>query len=89
MEQFRKPEFLNGEQLIVELKIAGVSVNESPILDENSVLWLDIKSADKSKAAEIVESHIGVDIDKGRAVAKSALLDRLGISADEATLLLS
>ena len=61
MIQFDKPSNLNGSQLMAELKAAGVSISEAPVLDGNGVLWLEISSADKVKASTIVESHNGTD----------------------------
>ena len=61
MIQFDKPSNLNGSQLMSELKAAGVSISEAPVLDGNGVLWLEINTADKVKATSIVESHNGTD----------------------------
>ena len=59
--QFTKPNSLNGEQLVNELSDAGVIVKGKPLLDDNSILWLDIPSKDKSKAESVVNAHIGID----------------------------
>ena len=90
MIKFNKPESLNGEQLIAELKAIGVIVNEktSPLIDGNGDFWLDIPSKDKSKAESIVQSHVGIDTTKEIAAQRQAILDRLGLTADEAKLIL-
>jgi hypothetical protein len=89
MLQFTKPTELNGEQLINELNDAGIKTSKIPLVDGNGDLWLDVAEKDKSKAETIVNAHVGLDISIAKATAKTALLNRLGITAEEAALLLS
>jgi len=94
MIKFTKPNQLNGTQLIAELKAIGVIVNEktSPLLDGNGEFWLDIESKDETKAKAIVDAHIGIDTAQAEATAKAAqrqaILDRLGLTEEEARILL-
>ena len=83
MLKFTRPVELNGEQLIDELKAAGVKITEIPFLDGNGDLWLNVAEKDKLKAETIVSAHIGIDLSIARAIAKSAILDRIGLTADE------
>jgi hypothetical protein len=90
MIKFNKPEQLNGEQLIQELKAIGVIVNDktSPLIDGNGDFWLDIDVKDEIKTKQIVEVHVGIDTKLNKIAAKETLLNKLGITADEAKLLL-
>jgi hypothetical protein len=90
MIKFNKPEQLNGEQLIAELKAIGVIVNDktSPLIDGNGDFWLDIDSKDEIKTKQIVEVHVGIDTKLDKISAKETVLNKLGITADEAKLLL-
>jgi hypothetical protein len=88
MLQFTKPTELNGEQLIAELNDAGIKTNRIPLVDGNDNLWLDVAEKDKSKAETIVNAHVGIDASITKATAKAVLLERLGITEDEARLLL-
>ena len=90
MIKFNKPEILNGNQLVDELKQNGIIVNEktSPFIDGNGDFWLDIPTKDKTKAEPIVAAHIGVDQSKTKAAQRQAVLNRLGITEEEARILL-
>jgi len=88
MIKFAKPENLNGAELIKALKAGGVAITDYPTLDNNGDLWLDIASTNKSKAVTILAAHNGTVIAPDNSAAKAALLARLGITADEARLLL-
>lgn len=88
MIQFNKPEKLNGEQLLDELKNAGVKIVDYPLIDGEGNFWLDVKETDKEKTAEIVQKHIGEDTSKIKVAARQAILDRLGLTEDEAKILL-
>ena len=88
MIQFTTPENLNGAELIKELNDNGVEVTGKPFLDGNNDLWLDISELDKTKAESIVAAHNGTVTAPDNTAAKAALLTRLGITADEAQLLL-
>jgi hypothetical protein len=83
MLQFTKPTELNGEQLIDELNDAGIKTGKIPLVDGNDDLWLDVAQKDKSKAETIVNAHVGIDLNIARATAKAAILDRIGLTADE------
>ena len=78
--QFDTPKNLNGEELVAELTKIGVQVTGRPQIDENKDLWLNINELDKTKATLVVAAH--------NSAAKAALLAKLGITADEARLLL-
>jgi hypothetical protein len=88
MIKFNKPENLNGTELLAELKVAKVTITQPPLVDGNNDLWLDIAEKDATKAAGIVAAHNGTTVAPDKAAARQAILDRLGITADEAALLL-
>ena len=62
MIKFIKPTNLNGQELLDELKNAGVNVIGLPFLDGNNCLWLDIKESDKSLTETIVANHNGTTV---------------------------
>ena len=86
--QFDTPKNLNGEELVAELTKIGVQVTGRPQIDENKDLWLNINELDKTKATLVVAAHNGTIIPPDNSAAKAALLAKLGITADEARLLL-
>lgn len=88
MIKFNRPENINGTELIAELKAVGVKVNDFPLLDGNGDFWLDIAAKDEAKAAEIVAAHNGTIVAPDNSAARQAILDRLGLTAEEAQLLL-
>ena len=88
MIQFKKPQNLNGTELLAQLNAAGVTISEPPFDDAEGNLWLDIAESNKAKAAPIVAAHNGTTIAPDNSTAKAALLAKLGITADEAKLLL-
>lgn len=55
---FDIPAKLNGEQLLEELKKAGI-LSDIPVITEGK-LWLSIKSSEESLAADIVAHHVGI-----------------------------
>ena len=87
MIEFKKPTNLNGKELLEELAAAGVSVTGRPNV-ELEILRLDISEADKAKTEKIVAQHNGTTTDVDRSAEKAALLERLGITANEVALLL-
>lgn len=91
MIKFDKPDVLNGTQLVEELKKGGININadKSPMIDGNGDFWLDIAETDKTKAEPIVAAHIGIDQSEAKATAKAAVLAQLGITEEQAKLLLS
>jgi hypothetical protein len=85
--KFTKPATLDGKQLLAELNSGGVPIEELPSIDFNGDFWLNIDEADVSKATPIVAAHKLIPpVDNS--AARKALLDKLGITADEAKLLL-
>jgi len=90
MIQFTKPNNINGAELVAELAAVGVTINTqtSPLIDGAGNFWLDISNSDEAKAAPIVAAHNGTVIAPDNSAAKAALLAKLGITADEAKLLL-
>lgn len=92
MIKFKKPTNLNGQELREELRNQGIFISDdkdSVIIDSNGDFFLDIDLKDKSKADFIVASHDGTIIAPDKTAVKAALLSRLGITEDEAKLLLS
>lgn len=91
MNKFTKPAVLNGAQLLDELKSAGIKIadNALPEIDGNGDFWLPVIDKDVAKAEPVVAAHIGIDTSKEREAAKTALLEKLGITEDEAKLLLA
>ncbi len=87
MIKFDKPTNLNGAELIDELNVAGVNVKNRP-LDDGFNLWLDINSKDEAKTKAIVDAHNGTTIAPDLSAQRQAILDRLGLTAEEAQLLL-
>lgn len=91
MIKFDKPTNLNGAELLDELAAVGVIANAetSPFIDGNGDFWLDISESDKKKAEPIIAAHNGTLIAPDLLAQRQAILDRLGITAEEARLLLS
>lgn len=89
MIQFTKPTNLNGTELLTELNNANVVVTNLPLIDDNGNFWLDIAESDITIATSIVASHNGTTIAPDNSAAKAALLERLGITQEEAKLLLN
>ena len=88
MIQFTQPISLNGAQLVEELTSAGISVTGRPSIDGDGVLWLNVPTKDKAKAETIVGAHVGIDQTPAIEAQRKALLERLGLTADEARLLI-
>lgn len=67
MQEFTKPEFLNGAELAVELEEAGVVIDTvsdynpdcKVRVDEFGVLWLNIIADPNDQAAYVVAHHHG------------------------------
>jgi hypothetical protein len=89
MIKFDRPKNLNGAELLNELNSAGIVITNSPMLDDDGKLYLDISEADIPKASAIVAAHNGTTVALDTTTDKAALLAKLGITADEAKLLLS
>jgi hypothetical protein len=84
MLSFNKPALLNGQQLRLELKSAGVLISDDTgaVADSaDGYIHLDIAAKDESKAEQIVAAHVGVD-----SIQELTLIEKLasiGISLDE------
>jgi hypothetical protein len=92
MIQFTKPTNLNGTELRKELNDAGVTISDAlyAVVDDGyGNLLLDIADTDEAKAQAIVAKHNGTTTVPDNSADKAALLAKLGITADEARLLLS
>lgn len=87
MIQFTKPTNLNGTELIKELAQANINIVGLPMI-ENEILKLDISEADTATATAVVAAHNGTTVAPDNSAAKAALFAKLGITADEAKLLL-
>lgn len=88
MIQFDKPKNLNGFELVAELEAKGIKVIEPLVIDGNGDFWIDINSKDQVKAKAVVAAHNGTVAPVGNTTAKAELLAKLGITEDEAKLLL-
>lgn len=89
MIKFDKPVKLNGVELLTELNAAGIKITTPPTIDGNGNFWLDIAAKDEAKVKSVVSVHNGTTVPPDNSAAKSALLAKLGITDDEAKLLLS
>jgi len=85
--EFNIPAQLNGVQLQKELKDAGIKLNDYPRLVDGKLV-LDIAKKDETKAKAIVDAHVGVDNSAEIEAQRQAILDRIGLSADELAILL-
>jgi hypothetical protein len=85
---FTKPANLNGAELLDELSAVGVVVKGYPLADDNGNVWLDIKLTDKTKTEKVVATHNGTTIAPDKTAARQTILDRLGLTAEEAAILL-
>jgi hypothetical protein len=88
MIKFNKPINLNGSELLEELNAAGVKIIEKPYLDDNGDLWLQIDAKDEVKAKTVVNAHNGNTVAPGLN-SREAILAKLGLTAEEAAILLS
>ncbi len=91
MIKFTKPNLLNGYQLCQELIAVGVKIDD-PLntcsIDEYGDFWLKIDKKDEAKAKPIVDAHVGIDQTPIIEAKRQAILDRIGLTADEVKLLL-
>jgi hypothetical protein len=84
MEQFTKPENLNGGELRNELRSAGIEIGEefdAVMVNDGSILSLKINTKDKAKAQEIVSAHNGTVIGREATIAEK--LASVGLSLEE------
>lgn len=92
MIKFTKPENLDGFYLRQELAKSGIELSSGSIRLVGDDLFLDIDAKNEKMAQSVIEGHNGAipyaaEIEAA-AKAKADLLDRLGITEDEAKLLL-
>jgi hypothetical protein len=85
--EFNIPEQLNGVQLQKELKEAGIKLNDYPRLVDGKLV-LDIAKKDETKAQAIVDAHVGIDNSAEIEAQRQAILDRIGLTADELKLII-
>jgi hypothetical protein len=91
MIKFNKPTNLNGAELLDELAAVGIVLDkdlQSPFIDGNGDFWLDVAAKDKSKAEKVVAAHNGTLIVPDLSAQKQAILDRIGLTADELKMIL-
>jgi hypothetical protein len=88
MIKFNRPENLNGAELLAELNAGNVKITQPPLIDGAGDFWLDIDSKDQTKAKAIVDAHNGTLVAPDLSAKRQAIFDRLGITAEEAQLLL-
>jgi hypothetical protein len=81
------PTQLNGVQLQKELKDAGIKLNDHPRLVDGKLV-LDIAKKDETKAKTIVDAHVGIDNSAEIEAQRQAILDRIGLTADELKLII-
>lgn len=79
--EFNTPQNLNGEELVAELKLAGVVVSGRPSIDGLGKLWLDIEESNYSAAAAVVAAHNGTTVAPEPTIADK--LASVGLSLDE------
>lgn len=85
--EFNIPTELNGSQLQKELKDAGIKLNDYPRLVDGKLV-LEIAKKDETKAKAIVDAHVGIDKSAEIEAQRQAILDRIGLTADELAVLL-
>ena len=88
MIKFDKPVNFNGTELLAALKAAKIKITELPTIDGNGDLWLEIKSDDEVATKTILDAHNGTTVAPNLSAQRKTILDRLGITADEAAILL-
>ena len=81
MIKFNKPVNLNGTELLAELNAAGVLIEQSPTVDGNDNLWLEIADKDKIKAETVVNAHNGTTVAPEPTIADK--LASIGLSLDD------
>lgn len=82
------PAQLNGVQLQKELKNAGIKLNDYPRLVDGKLV-LDIAQKDETNAKAIVDAHVGIDNSVEIEAQRQAILDRIGLSAEDLEILLN
>ena len=89
MNKFTKPSQLNVAQLFEELNAAGVTIepNQLAEIDGNGDFWLPVKDKDVAKANPIMAAHVGIDPSIAVEARRQDILTRLGITAEEAAII--
>jgi hypothetical protein len=91
MNKFTQPEKYSGKQLIEELKAAGIKIEDGqyPSIDGNGDFWLPVANKDVAKAEAVVAAHVGIDPSIALNARRQAILDKLGITKEEAEFILA
>ena len=79
---------INLAQLTDELGGKGLVANFSD-LENKLILPAEGVALTEKQLADAIRNHVAIDDSAARAAARSAVLERLGITAEEAKLLLS
>jgi hypothetical protein len=77
----------NGGQFIDELKAKDIVLLEN-LSQEGDVLTIKVAKKDEAETKNIFDAHIAVDKSQERIAARQAILDKLGLTADEVAVLL-
>jgi hypothetical protein len=85
--KFTKPNPLNAETLIKELSSIGIDI-EIVLVNAEGELVLDVKDKDKTKVQTVLNNHKGEDSIDPKLAGRQAIFDKLGLTADEAAILL-
>lgn len=90
MNKFTKPVKYSGKQLLAELNAGGIAIADGDfaMIDGDGNFWLPVKDKDVAKAEAIVAAHVGIDISIAVEARRQEILDRLGITAEEAAIIL-
>jgi hypothetical protein len=91
MIKFNNINFTDGKQLLEDLAQAGVILNietQAPLIDSDGFLCLDVEENQREIVQSVLDSHVPKDTQVEKQTARQALLDKLGITEDEAKLLL-
>ena len=81
MIKVTRPKNLNGAELIAELSAKGVLITQSPMVDGNGDLFLQIAESDLEAAEQVLAKHNGTQIAPQTTIAQK--LSSLGISIDD------
>ena len=84
MLEFPIPNKFNGATFLKELAASGVETDFIP-KEENGILYLDLDITLENKVTEILSKHDGSDLPDPKMV----ILEKLGITAEEAKFLLA
>lgn len=74
MKSFKKPDNLNGTELLAELAAVGINLDiktQLPVVEDNTV-YLDITDEQETIAKSVIDSHNGTIISK-----ESSIEDKL------------